>query len=151
MQVPMTLERRDRAWWYATLLTVTSVLGGLGGYALGHFASEPLKRWFPGLLSEAHLAHVRGWTDNLAVLTAGAIAIHPYKLYTIALGVLGTTDLAHFVIASLIGRAMLFYGVAALLWWFGLPIKHFIDRYFNLLTVLLGVALLALVIWTKVK
>src|SRR5262245_23216275 len=128
MQVPMTLERRDRAWFYGFILTVTSVLGGLGGFALGHFASEPLKRWFPSLLSPQHLDHVREWTDNLWVLTGGAIAIHPYKLYTIALGILGTTDLVHFVIASFIGRGLLFFGVAALLWQFGPPIRHFIDK-----------------------
>jgi membrane protein YqaA with SNARE-associated domain len=151
MQVPMTLERRRRAWFYATVLTATSVLGGIAGFYLGHFASEPLKRAFPGLLSPEHLEQVRHWTDNLGVLTAGAIAVHPYKLYTIALGILGTTDLAHFIIASLIGRALLFYGVAALLYAFGPPIKHFIDRYFNLLTILLGVALLAFVLWTKLK
>lgn len=150
MQVPMTLERRDRAWLYAAVETFFSVLGGLLGYALGSLASAWLERVFPGLFSPAHIQHVRDWTDNFWIMTGGAIAIHPYKLYTIALGILNANFL-HFVIASLIGRSILFYGVAALLWSFGPPVRRFIDKYFNALTIFLGLALIALVVWAKLK
>lgn len=150
MQVPMTLERRGRAWYYAAVETAASVLGGLVGYALGALAAAWLQRVFPATFSPAHIQHVRDWTDNFWIMTGGAIAIHPYKLYTIALGILNANFL-HFVIASLIGRGILFFGVAALLWWFGPPVRRFIDRYFNVLTVALGCALIALVVWAKLK
>jgi hypothetical protein len=54
------------------------------------------------------------------------------------------------VIASLIGRALLFFSIGALLWWFGAPVRTFIERYFNLLTVLLGGALIALIVLARV-
>jgi membrane protein YqaA with SNARE-associated domain len=150
MQVPMSLERRDRVWFYAAVETVTSVLGGLVGYALGAVASGWLERAFPSLFSPEHIQHVRDWTDNAWIMTGGAIAVHPYKLYTIAMGILHA-NMLHFVLASIIGRGILFFGVAALLWWFGPPVRRFIDKYFNLLTVALGVLLIGIVVWAKLK
>jgi membrane protein YqaA with SNARE-associated domain len=148
LQIPLSLERRSRTWWYAFVTTLASVLGGVVGYELGALATATMQSWFPGLFSEAHMAHVREWTGSLAVLTGGAIAVHPFKLYTIALGILHA-DFVHFMIAATIGRGVLFFGVAVLLWFFGPPVRTFIERYFNLLTIVLGVVIIGLVVLAK--
>lgn len=158
LQVAMTLEQPRKAWWYATVNTVSSVLGGMTGYYIGHFG-----------LSVAHNAFVRlGWqrladfcrvetfaplrqyADSLFMLTAGAVAIHPYKIFTIGAGVLDVA-LASFVLASIIGRGPRFFIIAALLYWFGERAKTFIEKYFNLITLVVTFALIAAVAWIIVR
>jgi membrane protein YqaA with SNARE-associated domain len=145
LQVPLSLERRGRTWWYALVTTVGSVLGGLVGYEIGNFFTEPVQRWFPGLFSPEHMARAKEFVGGLPVLTGGAIAVHPFKLYTIAMGILHV-DMVQFVIASMIGRGVLFFGVAALLWFFGAPVKRFIEKYFTALTIGLGVVIIGIVV-----
>ncbi len=66
----------------------------------------------------------------------------PYKLITITAGV-AHFDLLVFSIASVITRGARFYVVALLLWYYGEPIRGFIERYLTwittgLLTVVIG-------------
>jgi len=145
LQIPMSLERRARTWWFALVTTVASVLGGLVGYEVGELFSGTVR----GMFSEHALSHMQEYTGSLPLLTAGALAIHPFKLYTIAAGIFHV-PLAEFVVAAIIGRGVLFFGVAMLLWFFGPPVKAFIDRYFTLLTVLLGAALVGVVLLARV-
>jgi membrane protein YqaA with SNARE-associated domain len=144
LQIPMTLERRNRAWWYATVCTTGSVVGGMGGYALGV--------WFQGLvhwLFEAKELHqLDKYTSTPVLLILAAIAIHPYKLFTIAAGFL-EVPINHFLLASIVGRGILFYSIAALLWLFGAPVRRLIDRYFNLLTVVFAVLLIGIIVLFK--
>lgn len=148
LQIPLTLERRGRAWWYAGVSTAASIAGGVVGYYVGALFAEVVRGWFPGVFSEEKLAHVKEFTGNLWLLTAGAIAIHPYKLYTIAAGML-SVPMGMFILASIVGRSVLFFGVGALLWWFGAPVKAFIERYFTLITVLFGLFLVGLVVLAR--
>ncbi len=116
MLAPMALARPSHAWRYALLTTVTSVLGGLFGYAIGYFALEAVE----GLLHdwgywEKYLL-VRAWFDRWgfwAVFVAGFSPI-PYKLFTICAGAL-TMNLPLFVLASTIGRGARFFLVAGLI------------------------------------
>lgn len=137
LQIPMTLERPDRAWWFATVNTVASVLGGLAGYAIG-FAFISVAHV---LFSPEGIQRVGSWFDNFWVLTAGSIVVHPYKLFTIAAGFFHV-NIPAFLAASLIGRGLRFFLVAALLRRYGEPVRHLIERYFNLLTILLGVVVI---------
>ena len=74
-----------------------------------------------------------------AVFLAGLTPI-PYKVITLSAGVFGV-NLPVFVAASVLSRGLRFYAVAGLIRVFGEPIRDFIDRYFNLLTVVFGVLL----------
>lgn len=144
LQIPLTLERRGRAWWYASVCSAASVLGGVVGYGLG---------WqFHGLatslFSENALRQIEQYSGDVWLLSAGVIAVHPFKLFTIAAGFVQAPFWA-FVIASIIGRSALFFGIGLLLWLFGPPIRTFIDRYFNLLTIAFGVLIIALVVAVK--
>jgi hypothetical protein len=83
--------------------------------------------------------------DAFLAIFAAAFTPIPYKVFTVASGVF-ETSLGVLVSASVLGRGLRFFGVALVLRWLGPPAKHFIDRYFNLLTVLFFV-LLVLGFW----
>lgn len=139
LQIAMTLEKRSSAWFYALINSVASVLGGIVGYAIGagiwYFASP---FFFQYIFSETtfyqvkNLYHTR---DFWAVFIAAFTPI-PYKVFTLAAGVCNLS-LFSFIFASIVGRSARFFLVASLLWKFGDPIKTFIEKYFNLLTIAL--------------
>jgi membrane protein YqaA with SNARE-associated domain len=145
LQVPLSLERRRLCWRYAFVCTIASVLGGVVGYGIG-WAFHDLAT---AVFGQTALEAVREWSANLWLLSAGVIAVHPFKLFTIAAGFL-EIPMVSFLIASLVGRAVLFYAVGALLWFFGAPVRVLIERYFNLLTIAFGVLIIGLIVLIKV-
>lgn len=146
LQIALTAERRERAWWYAGVSTVASVLGGVAGYLIGMLAWEGLAPFFfdhvPGFTHE-HFDYVQGKYEAYAFLTilAAAFTPIPYKVFTITAGVFGL-PIWVLVLGSVLGRAGRFYLVAAIMWKFGPPAKRFVEKYFNLLTL----AFMALVV-----
>ena len=136
MLVPMILAGRTRAWSYATLCLVGSVLGGLGGYAIGYYlfayVGETILEIY-GLGEKYEQARVLLAAWGPWILIAKGWTPFPYKVLTIAAGVF-KTPLVPFILASIIARAMRFYLVAALLFWFGEPIRNFIERRLSLVT-----------------
>ena len=115
MLAPMTLADRSKWIRFATIATVFSVLGGLGGYAIGWGMFEAIEPW----LRESHYwdayLTARSWFDDYGVwvvFVAGFSPI-PYKVFTIAAGV-AALNLPAFFIGSLIGRAARFFLVAGL-------------------------------------
>jgi membrane protein YqaA with SNARE-associated domain len=115
MLAPMTLADRSKWIRYATIATVFSVLGGLGGYVIGWSMFEAIEPW----LRESHYwdayLTARSWFDDygvLVVFVAGFSPI-PYKVFTIAAGV-AALNLPGFFIGSLVGRAARFFLVAGL-------------------------------------
>lgn len=145
MLAPMSLAKPEKAWWYATLTTIASVLGGILGYLIGLLAFdlvEPLLHQH-GYYDKYLLA--RQWFDQWgfwAVLLAGFSPI-PYKVFTITAGVI-SMNFAVFVLASLVGRGARFYLVAGLMRWGGERMDGLLRRYVDWLgwlTVLLAVVL----------
>ena len=143
MLVPMVLADRSKAWRYAALATLTSVIGGIAGYAIGFYLLE--------LIGKPILAFY-GKTDGLAsftklfsdygaviLLTKGMTPI-PYKLLTISAGV-AHMNLATFIGASIVARATRFFLVAGLLYFFGEPIRTFIEKRLILVTTVLVVSI----------
>ena len=122
-----------------------SVLGGAAGYLIGwelwHLVSDFFFRWIPGFTPEVFekVQHLYREHDVLIVFTAAFTPI-PYKVFTITGGVVAIS-FPMFMLASAIGRGARFFIVAGLLAWFGPPIKTFIDRYFNLLSIVFVVLL----------
>ena len=120
MLAPMTLAKPEKAWFYAGLTTITSVLGGLLGYLIGMYAFEIIEPWLQtaGYMNSYYLAEQ--WFEKWgfwAILLAGFTPI-PYKIFTIASGVAGMA-LIPFVIGSTIGRGLRFFLVAGLMHWGG--------------------------------
>jgi membrane protein YqaA with SNARE-associated domain len=143
MLIPMILSDRTKAWWYAAIATVASVLGGIAGYAIGYFLYETLGQWLIsvyglGAQFEAYRAAYNEW-GLWIILIKGATPI-PYKLVTIASGA-AAFDFWVFIAASVVTRGARFFLVAALLYWFGDPIRDFIERRLSLVTTAFLVAL----------
>jgi membrane protein YqaA with SNARE-associated domain len=146
----LCLGKPARALRFALLCTVCSVAGGLAGYAIGLYLWPVVENFFfhyvPGF-TEANFLYVKSrYQDNafLAILAAAFTPI-PYKVFTVASGVFQVGWPVLFA-ASLLGRGLRFFVVAGLLMWLGPPAKQFIDRYFNLLTIVFFI-LVALGIW----
>lgn len=143
MLIPMILANRQKAWWYATLATITSVLGGMLGYAIGYYLYDsvglPILKFYgkEGAL-DGFIQFVHDYGVP-AVIVKGMTPI-PYKVVTIAAGV-AKMDLLHFTLASIVARAMRFYLVAGLLYYFGEPIRAFIEKRLTLVTTVFVVVL----------
>ena len=123
MLAPMTLANPGKAWNFATLTTVASVLGGLLGYTIGLFAFE---------LIEPKYLQVREWFTEWgfwAIFLAGFSPI-PYKLFTISAGVISMA-LLPFILASFIGRGARFFMVAGLMAWGGERMEHTLHKYID--------------------
>lgn len=143
MLIPMVLARREKAWRYATLATITSVLGGMLGYAIGYYLYDavglPILKFYgkesalDGFIKFVHDYGVP------AVIIKGMTPI-PYKVVTIAAGV-AKMHLPSFIGASIIARALRFYLVAGLLYFFGEPIREFIETRLALVTTVFVVLL----------
>ena len=143
LMIPMILARPSRAWLIATVALVSSVLGGLLGYAIGTFAYQEIGQPILAALGKGDAMEAFSTRFNdfgfWAVLTAG-VTPFPYKVITIMSGWTGM-PLFTFVATSILARALRFFLVAALLWKFGAPIRDFIERRLGLLTILFVVLL----------
>ena len=142
---PLCLGKREKAWWFATITTIASVLGAVVGYCIGWGLWESvgpwLYTWVPGF-TEEKFALVHVWYDRWGVwvLFAAAFTPIPFKVFTIAGGVFGQ-PLLPFLLVSLVGRGMRFYLVAGLFWWIGPKAEPFIEKYFNWLCLLFVILL----------
>lgn len=142
--IAMVLAAPNKAFWIALVCTVSSVAGGLAGYAIGFFLFEAVGQPIVALYGAA--AALEGVRDDFAengwwIVLGGGLTPFPYKVVTITSGALALDPLA-FAGASFIGRGVRFFLVAALLWKFGAPIREFIEKYLGLLTVLAFVLLI---------
>ncbi|MEA2951326.1 MAG: hypothetical protein QOD40_1135 [Alphaproteobacteria bacterium] len=117
MLIPMALARPDRAYFYAALCTITSVLGGLLGYFIGAYLYDSLGLWLMQLYGygskiDAFREAYREW-GTWIILLKGLTPI-PYKIVTIASGFTGY-PVVPFVLLSIIARGTRFFAVAFLL------------------------------------
>lgn len=149
MLAPMCLAKPEHAWRLALLTTVTSVAGGLAGYAIGYFAFEAITPWLQTTKYWASYQVAVQWFNDYgfwAVFIAGFSPI-PYKVFTIAAGALSMA-LLPFTLASIIGRGARFYLVAGLMKWGGARMEAALHRYVDRLgwaTVGLSVAALLVI------
>jgi membrane protein YqaA with SNARE-associated domain len=132
-----------RALWFALVTTLGSVLGAAIGYLLGLEFYELIGRRIIEFYSAqdrySQVAELYQEWDAFAVAIAGFTPI-PYKVFTIAAGAFGI-NFGTFMLASLLSRGARFFLVSGLIRWLGPGIKHLIDRYFNLLTILFVILL----------
>ena len=137
MIIPMVLATQNKAYKIASVATLASVLGGCFGYAIGVFGYEVIAKpllEFYGYMENFHkfenYYHQYGaWIVFIAGLTP-----IPYKLITIASGIV-RLDFSIFIVASILARGMRFYLIAWLLKRYGEPMKSFIEKNLNLLSI----------------
>ena len=144
--IALCIALPSRAWRFALLASAGSVLGGLIGYGIGWGAWSFVDTFFfdyiPGF-TPAVFERVQGLFaeyDFWVVFTAGFTPI-PYKVITIGSGVFNI-NLPVFLVASVISRSLRFFLVAWLLHRYGSGMRDFIDRYFNLLSIVFVLLLL---------
>src|ERR1700741_1373950 len=128
--IPMILAQPRRAWIIAGVCTIASVLGGFVGYAIGYFlfdaVGRPILDFYHAMdRYEALRAAFAQWGAWIIILK-GLTPI-PFKLVTIA-SVVAQFPLTPFTLASLVSRSLRFFLLAALLRWFGDPVREFIER-----------------------
>lgn len=138
--IALALGRPDLAFWYAAVSTAGSVVGGAAGYAIGYWGGRPVIERFFGR-SKVDLVHglfqkYEAWAVGIAGFTP-----IPYKVFTIGAGVF-YVNFRVFMLVSVVSRGARFFLVATLLFMFGPPIRQFIERYFEWLTVLLVVGII---------
>lgn len=132
--IPMVLANKARAWSYAALCTVTSVVGGMAGYAIGALLfvqlAQPILEFYGYFDKFASFrAQYNDWGAWI-VFIAG-VTPFPFKVITIASGATAL-NLPVFIAASIVARGLRFFIVAALLYWLGPPIRDFIEKRLGL-------------------
>jgi membrane protein YqaA with SNARE-associated domain len=135
MLAPMCLAKPSQAWHFALLTTITSLLGGLLGYLIGATAFEFIS---PYLQANEHYWHAfqqaaiwfKEW-GVWAIFIAGFSPV-PYKIFTIAAGVLSMA-LLPFIVASFIGRGARFFIVAALMKWGGPTMEKNLKQHIDVI------------------
>ena len=151
--IPLALGARSKAIRFALVCSVASIVGGIVGYGIGYFA------WWNGAEAYSAVAlfffnHIPGFTEQvflniqekyeiynfLIVFTAGFTPI-PFKIITISAGAF-SVNFPMFLLASTISRSARFFMVALLIRQFGEPITAFIDKYFNLLSIIFTILLI---------
>ncbi len=139
--IPLCIGRPKRSLRFALLCTAGSVAGALVGYWCGSALYDSVGRPILELYGyqDVYLRVGRLYRENLvATLGAAGFTPIPFKVFTLAAGGFRVPVLP-FVVVSAVSRAARFFLVAGLLRIFGEPIRDFIDRWFNLLTVVLAV------------
>jgi membrane protein YqaA with SNARE-associated domain len=141
--IPLALGNVRRSMWFALVCTAGSVAGAMLGYFIGStlFASigQPIIELYNGMEHYTELGQL--FQENL-VLTLGTAGFTPipFKVFTIAAGAFGVSFPA-FVAISAMSRGARFFLVAGLIRLFGEPIRVFIEKYFNLLTIIFMILL----------
>ncbi|MFL4970536.1 MAG: YqaA family protein [Xanthobacteraceae bacterium] len=149
MLIPMALARPDKAYFYATLCTITSVAGGVLGWVIGYFLYESVGHWlmqlygYSGKIEAFREAYVQWGT--WIILFKGVTPI-PYKIVTIASG-FAEYPIVPFIFLSIIARGMRFYLVAFLLNRYGARARAIIEErltfWFTLSLVVLVLGIIA--------
>ena len=139
--IALALSIPSRAFYYAAVSLLGSVSGGILGYVIG-LEFMDLIGWrilyFYGIDEKfVYLQSLFQQYDAWVVIIAGFTPL-PYKLFTISGGAC-RIDFTVFLVASMVGRAMRFFLVGGMIYFFGAPVKTFVERYFNLLTVIFAV------------
>jgi membrane protein YqaA with SNARE-associated domain len=134
--IAMAVSVPAKALRYALICSAGSVLGGVFGYFIGwaffEAIGQPILQFYGAMGHYAQVQQLYNEHAFWAILAAGFTPI-PYKVFTIAAGTF-EVSIWTLIGASIIGRSARFFLVAGLFYFFGAPIKKFIDKYFEILT-----------------
>ena len=134
MVVPMILARRDQAFRIAAICTMSSVAGGVLGYAIGHFLFDSVGQWLMRVYGmQGGIDDFTRWYAEwgAAIILIKGLTPIPFKLVTIASG-FAHFSFPIFLVTALITRAVRFFGIAWLLKSYGQPMQVFIERHVTL-------------------
>lgn len=146
LQIALSVSKPKRAFYYAAVSLVASVLGAILGWYIGFALWEGLRDFFyayvPGVNVQTFSVVEAKYTEwgFLAILVAAFTPI-PYKVFTIAAGVF-QYSLPLLLVASVLGRSARFFTVATGIYFFGPRVKDLMEKYFELASILFAVLLI---------
>lgn len=147
----MVFIRTNKAWRYAAITTVMSIIGGIAGYLIGWGLFESIGNWLINAnnLQDAYLNLGQKYNNGvfLTVLAAALTPI-PYKIVTISAGAFKVAFWP-FLLASIIGRGTRFFTVSLLARFLGVKYREQIERYINLFSIVLIILLIIIIIIFK--
>lgn len=146
MLAPMCLAKPERAWTFALIASLASAFGGLIGYILGFWLFDLLVE--PAIIAmkyQTQFAQIKIWFEqwDFGVVFLAGFSPIPYKLFTVAAGVMHMA-LVPFMIASIISRSARFFLVAGLMKWGGERMERRLRQYVDVIgwgTVFVAVAM----------
>lgn len=142
--IALAISVPAKAFYYALICSIGSVLGGMVGYLIGYGLMDVIGYRIVDFYGFTDKWNVVGDLYNRyaawAVGIAGVTPI-PYKVFTIAGGAF-KIDFLVFVLASAVSRSARFFIVAALIYKFGAPVRAFIDKYFDILAIVFVILLI---------
>jgi len=140
----LSLGKPKNSIYYAIICSFMSILGGLLGYLIGWAIWELVSSFFFTYLfsiESFNFVSAKYNQNSFIAVIAAAFTPIPYKVFTIAAGVFKINFLLFFV-ASAIGRSSRFLIEGILIYYFGEKIKTFIEKYFNILSLLFLILLI---------
>ncbi len=146
--LPMALSRPERAYRYAIVATIASVLGGIAGWLLGYYAYEAIAKpvlEFYGKLDEFEALRTSSSFGFilLMLVTSGLAHLPPIKVVTILSGVMHV-NLWLFIVSAIVARGARFLFLAWLLRTYGEPIRHFVEKRLGMLAMAAAAVLILL-------
>lgn len=153
LYLPMALSRPDRAYRYALIATAASVLGGIAGWFIGHYAYEavavPVLQFY-GKYDDFEALRVSSGVGFiiLMLVTSGVAHLPPIKVVTILSGVIGV-NLVLFIVLAIVARGARFLFLAWLLRTYGEPIREFIEKRLGTIAAAAAAALILLYVLVR--
>lgn len=152
MLIPMVVGKKEKWFFYSTITTLFSVIGGILGYYIGLMffdaIAKPIIEFYN---ATPHFQLVESWYQEYgftAVFAAGLTPI-PYKVFTIAAGVF-KMNLFLFIFASALGRGLRFYAEGYCVYKFGDKAIEFIEKRFALFTILFTILVIIMIVLWKI-
>jgi membrane protein YqaA with SNARE-associated domain len=150
MLAPMSLATPRRAWFFAAITTLASVIGGVLGYLIGLFAFDLIQPYLQDWGYWQDYQRAQDWFGEYgfwAIFMAGFTPF-PYKVFTITAGVVSMAMLP-FLLGSAIGRGMRFFLVAGLMAWGGERMEQALHRYVDPLGWVLVVVFVVVIVYLR--
>ena len=151
MMAPMALAKPKRAWRLAAFTTFFSVLGGVAGYFIGAFlfdsVGQPIIELYHATEKFEDLKALFSEYGVMLLFIAGVSPI-PYKLFTISAGVLSMA-LLPFILASLAGRSVQYFTVAAIAYFGGDKLESSLRKWVDWLG--WGIVVIAIIAFLLLK
>ena len=135
MVIPMVISKKDDFLKIFLITTMFSVLGGILGYLIGVFFFDigmqimTFYGYEDRLINlKNNLINSKGFYAWLSILFLAGFTPLPYKVFTIASGLIGFNILI-FIVISLISRGLRFFIVSYLSFKFGNLFTQFMEKY----------------------
>lgn len=135
MLISMGLATPHRAWYYAFIATLFSVIGGILGYGIGYFCMSFIEPYLLASHYAESYQHIKSWMDSagLWVTIFAGFSPFPYKIFTITAGAMAMPFIFPFVVGSILGRGLRFFLVSGVLYFAGERLERQIRRFIDMI------------------